>query len=115
MAITESEHPRSATTGHSAHNADSVLVEDLLPVGRKALISSNSARQPAQLVGSYSEAKLLRDIDILLFGQREFAWVSGGGAVGTYFSQLGAGQLQARSRLARGRPRPVRCCDTHSP
>src|SRR6266478_4111627 len=56
--------------------ADSVLVEDLLPVGRKALISSNSARQPAQLVGSYSEAKLLRDIDILLFGQREFAWVS---------------------------------------
>jgi hypothetical protein len=23
MAITESEHPRSATTGHSAHNADS--------------------------------------------------------------------------------------------
>ena len=29
---------------------------------------------------------MLRDIDSLLFGQREFAWVSGGGAVGTYFS-----------------------------
>ena len=54
--------------------------------------------------GSALEAKLLRDIDSLLFGQREFAWVSGGGAVGTYFSQLGCratpGEIPVGARQA---------------
>jgi len=44
MAITESEHPRSATTGHSAHNADSVLDDRQVQVSRTTPISAIPAR-----------------------------------------------------------------------
>jgi hypothetical protein len=59
MAITESEHPRSATTGHSAHNADYGRLIIALLATADVRITTGSDSGPGLEVHCWCEAGYL--------------------------------------------------------